>query len=498
MPLAGEPVATRTAPVAAPPAPVPFFTNPTPVSLGVGWAQLGAVAYRTTRSQPNARDTTFELLATQIPSYHQGPVGLNDYGLLPATVATYVIRAVFPDGRESSVTVRYTMPPPVNPQGLAASQTGLDRVRLQWSRDNTGQSYFVVFGPGSAQGGVKVSGGEDHYDVTGVPTGSHEWAVGTYYEPGPIATPAADFSRVRLAVTAPVVSGKYLITITGLRAINMSFDDQLSRDGKGDEVYAAAFVRRYDRRSGAVADTVEHRTTLTYGDTYLFGTTRVQAGTMSSTGGIRDGDPIPANSDPSVRSQPPSTTGFPLKIWEGTLTDNVDVLVLSPSIWERDVAKYAFWSWQTSMKEITPSLMSRPEIQGQIASGTFGQMLFGTVTLQTAEIPLELQAVFGIITGPITALAIHLDKGDLDRPIGLYQSAANDLVFPNTMVVLTREIIEAGLAPLPPGTAPVGLPAAWPRMPRPGVLMIPFIDGAQIAGLGPARYELYLTVERVP
>ena len=92
--------------------------------------------------------------------------------------------------------------------------------------------------------------------------------------------------------------------------------------------------------------------------------------------------------------------------------------------------------------------------------------------------------------------------GCMDRPIGILPAGTNDFVLPNTMVVLTREIIEAGLAPLPPGTPPVGPPIAWPRMPKPGVIMIPFVDGSpQYVGLiqvTPARYELYLTVERIP
>ena len=499
VPLAGQPLGTRAAPVAGPPAPEPSFMSPTPVSLTIYWPQLaGAVGYTVTRSQPNTQDTIIGLTPTQIQILQStsGPAGINDSGLLPATVASYVVRATFSDGRESSATVRYTMPPPVNPRGLVAKQTGIDQVQLQWTRENNGASYFIVFGPGSAQHGVKVGGGEDHYDVTGVPLGSQEWAVASYHEPGPITTPAADFSRVQLAVTAPVVSGRYLITITGLRAINMSFDDQLSRDGKGDEIYAANVMRRYDRRSGVLMETQDTRT-LTYGDTYLFGTTRVQAGTMSSTGGIRDGDPIPANSDPAVRSLPPSSVGFPLQVWEGTLTDGVDALVLSPTIWEQDVDTDPYADWLSEMRRVTRTLWGRPEIQGQVASGQFGQLLFGTTTLAAGEAWLELRTGLAF-TGFVLAPAAAATMPDEDRPIGLYQSGVNDRVLPNAMVVLTREIIEAGLAPLPPGTTPVGLPTAWPRMPRPGVLMIPFIDGPQIGGLGPARYELYLTVERVP
>jgi hypothetical protein len=43
--------------------------------------------------------------------------------------------------------------------------------------------------------------------------------------------------------------------ITGVRAYQASMDDLLSRDGVGDEVYAAAYVRRYNRQTGQIAET---------------------------------------------------------------------------------------------------------------------------------------------------------------------------------------------------------------------------------------------------
>jgi hypothetical protein len=69
------------------------------------------------------------------------------------------------------------------------------------------------------------------------------------------------------------------------------------------------------------------------------------------------------------------------------------------------------------------------------------------------------------------------------------------------MVVLDREIIEAALAPLPRGTGLIG-PPSWPRMPKPGVMMISFRDGPHRNAAGaedrPAYYEMYLKVERLP
>ena len=496
MPLSGVSTDGGRVVAVAAPAPVLTLAGVTATQIGLMWPKLSGVDhYRFTRSQPNTPDKVTELPSSQTEIPFQPSMALfPDEKMLPGTAGSYEVRAYYADGREGAARIPFTTLPAKNPPGLTATQTGVGKVRLQWARPNCCPSYFVVFGPGSSQAGVKVAGNSEAYEVTGAPGGSQEWMVASYYEPGPITTPAAEFSKVRLDVTTPVVSGRYLITITGLRAINMSFDDQLSRDGKGDEIYAANVMRRYDRRSGAVLETADTRT-LTYGDTYLFGTSRVQAGTMSTTGGIRDGDPIPANSDPAVRSLPSSSVGFPLKVWEGTLRDGIDALVLSPTIWEQDGLQTSYEIWLQEMKSLTPSLWSRPEIQQHVASGQFGQLLFGTATLERGEDLLAVRTM-GAILG--YAHIVQVAQGEEDRPIGLYQSAVNDRVLPNAMVVLTREIIEAGLAPLPAGTPPVGLPGAWPRMPRPGVLMIPFIDGSQIAGLGPARYELYLTVERVP
>jgi hypothetical protein len=491
-------------PVAGP-APALKVEGVTATQVGLSWAALeGVDRYSFVRSQPNTPDLVTERTqAETVMPFAQRHIFLDEK-LLPGSSGSYEVRAFYPDGRVGIARIPFTTLPPNNPPGLTATQTGGGKVKLQWGRANCCPSYFAVFGPGSSQGGVKVAGNLDAYEVTGAPMGSQEWAVASYYEPGPVATAAAQFSRVALTVGTyveppPILPtfGRYRISLTGARAIRMSFDDQLSRDGRGDEVYAAAYVRRYNRRDPSVNEGAE-RHTLTYGDVNGFGTTRVQAGTASATGGIQDTDPIPANSDPTVRTLPPSDLAFPLRLWEGTLTDSADVLVLSPTLWERDGANQPYLQWLQQMESITPALFARPEIQEAIVRGQFGSLLFGTTLLKdgTVDVPLwVLNAFSGLAFGKLVT------EGDVDRAIGILKTGLNDLMIPNTMVVLTREIIEAGLAPLPPGTAPLALPEAWPRMPKPGVLMIPFVDGFQFVGVlpvRPARYELYLLVERVP
>lgn len=219
---------------------------------------------------------------------------------------------------------------------------------------------------------------------------------------------------------------------------------------------------------------------------------------MGASGGIQDSNPIPANTDPTERSNNPSDVAFPLRLFEGTLTNGVDALVISPTLWEEDGGNQAYQFWSADMDAMTPQLFQRPEIQDQLARGSFAPFLFGSFAVPGRS-NLE-NAALGAATMGISFVGLALEGlfDGRDRPIGLVPSGLADssVVLPNQVVLLTREIIEAALAPLPPGTAPIG-PPAWPRFPKPGVMMIPFRDGQH--GLDrPAYYEMYLKVERLP
>jgi hypothetical protein len=200
-----------------------------------------------------------------------------------------------------------------------------------------------------------------------------------------------------------------------------------------------------------------------------------------------------------------------LRLFQGKLTNGVDAVVISPSLWEEDHGNLAYILWSQQMNDITASLYQRPEIQTQIAKGGFEPILFGTSAVpgmsDAAWAAAMVTAGAGLAgaTGGVSLvyqLGERLFSGDADRPIGLIPSGFADasMVLPNKMVVLDREIIEAALAPLPRSTALIG-PPFWPRFPKPGVLMIPFRDGPHGNMLGaerPAYYEMYLKVERLP
>jgi microsomal dipeptidase-like Zn-dependent dipeptidase len=116
---------------------------------------------------------------------------------------------------------------PVNPSGFIAKQTGDGQVQLSWQRID-GVSYYVLLGPGLPGGGTRVSGATT-FTATAVPPGSHEWAVASYYEPGPVSTPAAEFPRVRLMTEAMLLSG--WVDLHTHPMINLAFGGKLVHGG---------------------------------------------------------------------------------------------------------------------------------------------------------------------------------------------------------------------------------------------------------------------------
>lgn len=188
------------------PAPAGVTVTGTPASATLGWQPVtGAVSYTVTRTQASAPAVQQTLAQTS--------TGMQDVGLRPATAYTYVVGATQADGRGASTSVPFTTPAAVNPAGFAAAQTGAGQVQLTW-QPVSAASYYVVFGPGSVSGGMKVTGAAS-FTVTGVPAGLQTWTVASYYDPGPVpasnavgpnavSTPATAFPAASLTVvTAP-------------------------------------------------------------------------------------------------------------------------------------------------------------------------------------------------------------------------------------------------------------------------------------------------------
>jgi len=296
------------------------------------------------------------------------------------------------------------------------------------------------------------------------------------------------------------------VTITGLHCVTASKDDPFDRDGKADEVYAAAYVRRYDRRSGEFLEQGLHQTRV-YGDTRNF-PDRIQAGSMSPTGGINDADSIPPNVT-ADRCCTPSDSMFPLKLWEGPLSDGADVLVITPSIWEYDGDSSVYSVWVQTQNALGESLLSRQEVQNRINDKLFGPVTVGAVqgnsgNATDAAAKTAASVILGGLGVPLLGVPVQtFAGGGKDRPYGLVPNGTDATALPNTTIVLTREIIEAALA------QPVYQPifrAGYVTIviPKPGIMVFNFEDkftsNALLSGLGMSvtrgTFTMVLQVER--
>ena len=333
----------------------------------------------------------------------------------------------------------------------------------------------MVGGPGTNVG-VLVSG--TSHTVTGIPAGPHTWTVATSYDPGGIRTTADRWSRA----TATVVnhSGRYRILMTGFRVQRPTFDDRVN--GNGDEVYASASVTTIDRRTDAVLQARALIRSGTYGDISR-DAQRVRAGSFSASGGLWTGDAVPAGTDPRTTSAAPSAARFPLALWEGTLRDGIDAVVINPVLWEEDgqIEYYNEWADANSStrRQAQRAAAQNAAIRDRAARGD-------------AQ-PFRGMLVF--ICSSASDLIPDCKPGN-DRPIGINRETcvgdtfvSNLLAWCDVTVVVTREAIENALSgPAIGGAAP-------------GVIAVPLVEPGGVdlvkGGLD-GHYEMYLRLERVP
>jgi hypothetical protein len=246
-----------------------------------------------------------------------------------------------------------------------------------------------------------------------------------------------------------------------------------------------------------------------------FGTQRLQAGTRSVTGGIQDGDMIPDGALIATRTMAPQDVTFPMRLWEGTMTDGVDALVISPSLWEQDGSDSFYAKWAAQQQTLNSALFAKQGLQQQITNRVFGPLVLG-VSGNSEGGSTESIVKFLADTAPMVPV-LSLLQAPVDRPIGLVQPSPDQTALPNRMFVLTREIIEAALARPPLGAIPspvanvpggggfVGVPAIariGVIAPKPGIMVIQFEDQGLNGTLAfperPAIYQMFIQVERVP
>ncbi len=295
--------------------------------------------------------------------------------------------------------------------------------------------------------GILVASPVTNYGQTSVPVTTTPGFTGVKT---PVGTGIAKKAGSTSASAAPT-SATYLVTITGLMCMR-------AITGGGDAIYAAAAIRQYDRRNGQ-ATMFTNANTWVYGDVNGMIGQRKQAGSRGPMGGIGVGDFVPPGFIVGPKDTlPPQPNLFPMVVWQGTLTDGVDALVISPSLWISYGDNSMFFTWNQNQQSLTNSILLDSKVLNQINTQTFGTLLLGAsenisgsaaqtaagdATLTAVETSIQAAGLtFGIPVGVFTGGPSH------DRPIGVTGASSDPTsttILPNATLVLTREMIEKRL-----------------------------------------------------
>jgi hypothetical protein len=365
-----------------------------------------------------------------------------------------------------------------DPSNFSATQTGEGTVVLTWTAV-PGAGSYLLGGPGTNVGITVVGLSQT---LTGIPQGTHTWTVATMYNPGGVLTTANQWSRATTTVTN--TSGRYRITLSGYRVSRATFDERVN--GNGDEVHAAVGVATIDRRDTSVVQPWSVVKSDPYGDVGR-NPGYVRAGSFTPTGGLWAGDVVPTGTDPRIASGMPSPTRFPLAIWEGTLRDGIEAVVVKPTLWEIDGQLDAYDSWVT-LRDPRGNYQQPARVGAVNARDHAAQMAAIKDRADRGDLTV-LRGTPGIFC---SSFYCH---GGFDRPIGIDESGCINYpvghgVWCDFAVVFTREGIERALSAtyqvggVPPGLVTISL------------IEPPGVDA--VKGGYDGSYELYLRMERVP
>ena len=362
-----------------------------------------------------------------------------------------------------------------NPTSFVATVQGT-QVVLTWNAV-PGVSWYLLGGPAMGLYGKQVQG--TSYTLGSMEPGGYEWTVASLEGEG--RAPLTNFAYwpKAQAVVSGNTAGSYRITVAGFRVTQNTFDDQLNRDGFGDEVYSSVVLQRFDRKTGKLIES-NSVTSSVHGDGNQ-APERIPQGHASGTGGLTAGDVVPFGWD-ERSAQPALSPGrFPEIVWEGPLADGGDVLVLRPTLWEADGDRTAFDWWLRFLgsQAATDTTWKLPRLQQSLANAGIGiipgigKSLYPDDTrLLYASPDIVDQLAVG------NSQPNYINPGR-DRPIGLNHHEWDD-----ELLVLDREKIEAELNRASQVAAPAGL------------IAIP-LDEEQ-GGSTPlgGHYKLYLRIER--
>jgi hypothetical protein len=180
--------------------------------------------------------------------------------------------------------------------------------------------------------------------------------------PGGVANPTLRASR-------------YRVTLNGITVQRQTYDHALEIDGKGDEIYVAAYVAVIDTGAASMVDhwVVRSRE---MGDQNGF-PGRVRLGMASGKGGIRTGNRHPLPS-PFRRVGALAADSLPMVLWEGSLVPGRSAVVLAPTVWEWDDNPELFGYWVVSRGALIDRLTQPELLLGILANRSWGPVELGS------------------------------------------------------------------------------------------------------------------------
>ena len=158
----------------------------------------------------------------------------------------------------------------------------------------------------------------------------------------------------------------YRVIVAGFTATRATWDHALEVDGKGDEVFLSTRIVYRVRRKKSSTDQFA---TPVLGDTNGY-TNRIQAGSASALGGIRNGDTFPSPLNKRARPKDDAEVP-PLELWSDRLVQGRTAVVITPTIWEHDGAGDVFGGWLAAGKKVLPKIAAAADkaISGKSSGG---------------------------------------------------------------------------------------------------------------------------------